>query len=242
MSTVIATSLLPDSTANDTLTVGGAGDSVNLPGNLLTVNSLQDAGGNNTFVSNGSGVVTSTGLPGAMKFISAQTASAAANVSFTSGLDSTYDLYIFKFIDVHPATDGSNFQVNFSSDGGSNYNMMKTTTIFQTTHYENNSDAYLSYSTGGDLAQSTAAQEMAAGVGNSADECCAGTLQLFAPSSSQFVKHFYSRLQEYCYPDISRECYAAGYVNSTSPINAVHFKMSSGNLDGIIAMYGISKS
>ena len=95
MSTVIATSVLPDSTANDTLTIGATGDSVVISGDSLHMNTLQDAGGNNTFVSDGSGAITSTGLPGAMKFISSQTASGAASLSFTSGLDSTYDVYVF---------------------------------------------------------------------------------------------------------------------------------------------------
>ena len=37
--------------------------------------------------------------------------------------------------------------------------------------------------------------------------------------------------------------YAAGYGNTTSAVNAIDFKMSSGNIDsGVIKMYGLSKS
>ena len=133
MSTVIATSVLPDSTANDTLTIGATGDSVAIGGNLLTMNTMQDAGGNTIFVSDGSGTITSTGLLGALTHISSQTASAAASLSFTTGIDSTYDVYIFKFISMNPATNGDSLMVNFSSDSGSNYNMTKTTTAFSIT-------------------------------------------------------------------------------------------------------------
>ena len=128
MSTVIATSVLPDSTANDTLTIGATGDSVAISGDSLNMNSLQDAGGNNTFVADGAGLITSTGLPGAMKFISSQTASGAASVSFTSGIDSTYDVYVFKCIEINPATDAQMFRFNASTDGGITYAATKTTT------------------------------------------------------------------------------------------------------------------
>ena len=33
--------------------------------------------------------------------------------------------------------------------------------------------------------------------------------------------------------------FVAGYGNTTSAINAIQFKMSSGNIDGTILMYGI---
>jgi hypothetical protein len=44
-----------------------------------------------------------------MTLLSTQTASASATISFTSGIDSTYDSYVFKFIDIHPATDNVRF-------------------------------------------------------------------------------------------------------------------------------------
>jgi hypothetical protein len=40
-----------------------------------------------------------------MNLISTQTASSSSTISFTSGIDSTYDEYVFKFYDIHPATD-----------------------------------------------------------------------------------------------------------------------------------------
>jgi len=241
MSTVIATSVLPDSTANDTLTFGATGDSVVISGDSLNLNTLQDVGGNTIFVSDGSGLITSTGLPGAMKFISSQTASTAASLSFTTGIDSTYDVYKFIFVDINPSTDAY-LTINFSSDGGSNYNMTKTTTFFEAYHYESGSSG-LTYQTSWDLDESTAAQPLSQHTGGTdTDNCVAGELHLFAPSSTTFVKHFYSTSNNLASAAISQNTFVAGYVNSTSAINAVQFKLNTGTFDGTIALYGISKS
>jgi hypothetical protein len=72
-----------------------------------------------------------SGVGGKLKLLSTQTASSSASISFTSGIDSTYDIYKFEFINCHPATDDVNFQFNLSTDGGSNYNVTKTTTAFR---------------------------------------------------------------------------------------------------------------
>jgi hypothetical protein len=48
---------------------------------------------------------------GSLTLISSQTASASASISFTTGIDSTYDEYIFKFINIHPAVDNSDFNL-----------------------------------------------------------------------------------------------------------------------------------
>jgi hypothetical protein len=174
----------------------------------------------------------------AMTLITTNTSSDAANSSFTSGIDSTYKLYIFKFIDINPATDDVKFGVNFSTDGGSNYNLTKTTTLFNATHEEDDSPAALTY-TGNDLAQSTAYMPMTVSTGGGADESCAGTLWLFNPSNTTYVKHFYSRLSSYDSANGAKDFFMGGYVNSTSDVDAVDFKFDTGNMDGVISMYGV---
>ena len=175
--------------------------------------------------------------------ISSQTASASASLSFTTGIDSTYRTYLFKFINIHPST-GANFLMNMSTDGGSTYNVTKTTTFFWCYHDE--ADVYspdLSYRTGNDLAQSTSYQPIADGFGTDNDSNGNGELYLFSPSSTNFVKHFISRIniQQGGASDISMENFSAGYGNTTSAINAIDFKFSSGNIDaGTIHMYGIN--
>ena len=175
----------------------------------------------------------------AMTLITTNTESGDATSSFTSSIDSTYKLYIFKFIDINPATDQSDFQFNGSTDSGSNYNVTKTTTFFKSSHNEDDSATDLSYGTAHDLAQSTSFHELAFDVGNAADESCAGTLWLFNPSNTTYVKHFYSRFSNYQWANIHMDVFTAGYFNTTSAIDAVQFKMSSGNMDGTIKMYGV---
>ena len=185
---------------------------------------------------------------GALTLINTTTISAGtSSVSFTSGIDSTYDSYIFKFINIHPSRNDDDFAINFSTDGGSNYNVTKTTSLFRAYHFENDSGAVLQYQANQDLAQSTAHQQLTDNLGNGADESMSGTLQLFNPSSTTFVKHFISRTSGYYEGDANFDYYIAGYANTTSAINAVQFQMQDdsnnarGDLDdGIIKLYGVS--
>jgi hypothetical protein len=174
-----------------------------------------------------------------MVLISSQTASNSASISFTTGINSTYKEYQFWFIDIHARTDNVNFTFNLSTDSGSNYNVTKTTTIFRAYHNEADSATELAYRTAEDLAQSTSDQILSFGTGNGADESINGSLSLFNPSSTTYVKHFIANTNNYYYLDYSMNDFTAGYGNTTSAINAVQFKMSSGNFDGTILLYGI---
>ena len=176
---------------------------------------------------------------GGMKLISSQTASNSASLSFTTGLDSTYKEYQFWFIDIHARTDNVNFTFNMSTDSGSNYNVTKTTTSFVAYHDEADTTTALTYSAGTDLAQSTAFQIISDALGDVSDENLVGTLQLFNPSSTTYVKHFISSINTNSYHNYSINYLLAGYGNTTSAINAVQFKMNSGNFDGTILMFGI---
>ena len=172
--------------------------------------------------------------------ISSQTASASATISFTSGLTSTYKAYKFVFVNIHPATDSVNFEFNMSTDSGSNYNVTKTTTFFNAYHKEDASDAGITYDTGRDLAQSTSFQPLSHAVGNDNDQNVGGTLTLFNPSSTTYVKHFIANININEFRDYNNNGFTAGYANTTSAINAIQFKFASGNIDaGVIYMYGI---
>jgi hypothetical protein len=176
---------------------------------------------------------------GNMVLLSSQTASDSASISFTTGIDSTYKEYQFYFIDIHPRTDQAEFNFNLSTDGGSNYNVTKTTTMFWAYHDEADTDTILGYRTAEDLAQSTSDQIIAIDTGNGADEDLAGSMSLFNPSSTTYVKHFISNTNSYNASNYTTNAYVAGYGNTTSAINAIIFRMSSGNFDGTILMYGI---
>ena len=184
---------------------------------------------------------------GALTLIKSITASASASISFVDGtdgvvLDGTYSSYIFKFINIHPSSDGAMFRFNLSTDGGSNYNVTKTTTAFLARHSESGTGGDLQYKTGEDLAQSTSDQIIGIEVGADADQNVNGTLQFFNPSSTTFVKHFImSSNGNDAYSDFNYNFFVAGYGNTTSSINAVRFLFSTGNIDeGIIKLYGVS--
>ena len=174
--------------------------------------------------------------------ISSQTASSSASLSFTTGIDSTYRTYLFKFINLHLATDTDNFLFNMSIDSGSSYNVTKTSSTFYAYHDEANTSTALTYNTGTDLAQSTDYQIIITANGADADQALSGTLYLFNPSSTTYVKHFISEIQGVSNgtPNYSWHPFVAGYGNTISAINAVRFSINSGNIDdGTIQMFGI---
>ena len=184
---------------------------------------------------------------GSLTLIKSITASASANISFVHGtdgvvLDGTYLSYVFSFINIHPATDSVNFEFNMSTDNGSTYAVTKTTTSFQAYHRENDeASPAIAYASTHDLAQSTAYKRLFVGVGNESDQNGSGTLQIFNPSSNVFVKHFIGVSNSTEANDYQTQWFTAGYGNTTSAVNAVRFRMSSGNIDdGIIKLYGVS--
>jgi len=175
------------------------------------------------------------------------TASSSANLTFVHGtssvvLDSTYPIYVFKFLDIHPATDGQFFQVNFR-DGGSAYDATKTTTYFRAIHNEAGNDAELGYRTNQDLAQSTNPAYITWRVGNDNDQSCSGTLTIFNPSNTTFVKHFISTSNTQSEDNYSYNIFVSGYNNVSAAIDGVQFSFASGNIDsGTIKLYGIKDS
>ena len=211
-----------------------------LANNITTGGVIAPAGITNATVADITSFPNASG--GTLVLLSTQTASASASISFTTGLDSTYDEYIFKYINVRGATDGAVFTFNLSTDSGSNYNVTKTTTFFQAYHAENDSAAALTYDVNQDLAQSTSFQRIFIS-GNDADQNGCGTLTLFNPSSTTYVKHFISDNSGTQDNDYAINTYVAGYGNTTSAVDAIQFKMDSGNIaDGIIKLYGVKKS
>ena len=189
--------------------------------------------------------IPSTADVGAMKLIKTLTASSSSTLSFVNGssdvvLDSTYRTYIFKFINMHPATDNVEFNFQVNAAGGSGFNETMTTTCFDSDNSEASGGGGSAYRSGRDQAQGTSYQQICDDVGNDNDQCCNGVLMLFNPSSTTFVKHFVSRFQGAHEGDYAQEWYHGGYVNTTSAIDEISFKFSSGNIDaGTINMYGI---
>ena len=185
------------------------------------------------------------GIPTLIKTL---TASDSASLAFVDGasdvtFDSTYDEYMFVFTDIGPATNDVQltFQVNATDDAGGGYDTsLITSSFFNPYHYEDDSSAALGYRDSMDLAQSASGQPITQSGGNAADESSAGILHIFNPSSTTYVKHFYGRSNSYHQADITLDNFFAGYINDTTAIDEIQFKMSSGNFDGVIQMYGIA--
>ena len=196
-------------------------------------------------LANNNSLANITALPssisgGGMTLISEQTASSSATLDFTSGIDSTYDSYVFKFINIHPATNVTNF--TFQADTGTNtsYNQTMTTTQFNAQADEANSSTGLGYNQSGDQAQGTSFQIIMERCGNDNDSCLGGELTIYNPSSTVFVKHFMAKIQVEAAAE-SRNHFTAGYFNTTTALTRFQFKMASGNIDsGVIKLYGIS--
>ncbi|MDP6770916.1 MAG: hypothetical protein QF704_09500 [Anaerolineales bacterium] len=223
--------------------LGAAGDSITVSGDSLKLDTFKDAGGNTLFTSDGSGTLSSvnSGLKGAGPIlIQSQTASNSASISFTSGLDNTYDKYMFVFLNINPATDDVTFGFQCSTDGGSSYGMTVTSTYFRAWHSQDDASTGLTYDTNRDIAQGTGQIALTDSIGSDSDQSSAGELFLFSPSSTSKVKHFYSTGNSDTHSNHSKNNFGAGYINDASnDIDAIKFYMSSGNFDGKIKMYGI---
>ena len=205
-------------------------------------------------VCNDRSMASITSLPsgvsgGSLVLISEQTASSSATIDFTSDIDSTYKEYIFKFINIHPGTDDVNFLFQVDTGTNTNYNQTITSTTFRAYNYEDYDEAALGYVAEDDQAQGTSFQVLSVmggtGIGSDNDQNFNGSLTIFNPSDTTFVKHFLAR--SLCNfdgdsngTDAALDMFCAGYVNTTTALTRVRFKMNSGNIDsGTIKMYGV---
>ena len=183
---------------------------------------------------------------GTYTFIKKITASSSSTVSFVDGsssvvLDDTYKEYLFTFKNIHPSASDPFFEINFSIDSGSNYNVAITSSLWVAYHNEGGSATGLVYNSSHDSAQDTDGTRILTSQGNGNDESFSGYMYLFNPSSTTFVKHFLTRVSEYGSTSYIYDFNSAGYGNTTSAIDAVQFAYNTGNIDaGIITLYGIN--
>ena len=177
---------------------------------------------------------------GNLTLLTTATASSSANLTFDSSIDSTYDSYVFKFMDIHPATNDTAFTFQSNASGGSGYNETMTTTRFKAGQNEAGDYTVLGYETGSDQAQGTSFQVLTQNVGNVSDESLSGQITIYNPSSTVFVKHFIATFNTYQHGNGTYNDFTAGYFNTTSALDEFQFKMASGNIDsGVIKLYGV---
>ena len=176
---------------------------------------------------------------GDVVLLASTTATDSTGIAFTSGIDSTYGEYISGFYNINLATNNEHLEFQVNASGESGYNETITSTFFKAFHSEADNVVGPSYNTGDDQAQGTAYQSLIENAGSDADENCAGKLHLFNPSSTTYVKHFYSRLSSSHEGPGCLDNFGAGYINTTAAITGINFDSSSGNFDGTIKMWGV---
>jgi hypothetical protein len=191
------------------------------------------------------GLVKTSSGGGVWNLLKTLTASGDSDLSFVDGTDgvdfSSYDEHVFKFININPADDGEEFSFNLSTDGGSNYNVTKTSTFIEIYHFENDGSAGMGYGSSHDLAQGTGFQKLTSNQGNLSDESGSGELKLFGLNSTTFIKHYISDMNSVYFTEYQQQDKCAGYGNTTSAVDAVQFAFTGGsNFDGTISLYGIS--
>jgi len=226
-----------------TLTVGETGQNTVVGGNTIKLNTLKDAGGNTLFTSDGSGNLSSvnSGFGAPFTLIQAQTVSSAvASLTFTSGISSAYNTYLFGYYTIAPVTEGAHWGFQCSTDGGSNYNTTLTSTAWYANHTEAGTGGALTYYSAEDQAQGTAYQNIDTYVDDTAPACTAGYLYIYDLGSTTYVKNFYSRGVRRPSDGNLSDTYIAGYFNTASAIDAVSFKFSTGNIAaGKVKMWGM---
>ena len=243
----VYTDTVTSTEASQDLTLGGSGDNVIVTaGATLKTNTVKDSGGNTLWTSDGSGNLSSinAAMAGNMVLLSTQTASNSTSVSFTSGIDSTYKLYIFKCINIHASHDHAHLLFQANVAGASGYNEPVTSTSFNAHHSEADNVAALVYDTGWDQATTSAnsgtGNHLLIKLGTGNDEAGSGELFLFNPSNTTYVKHWYSRGVTNSSIDRAYDNFQAGYFNVTGAIDEIQFTANVGNLDaGTIKMYGL---
>ena len=226
-----------------TVTLGEAGDTVNVPsGGIVKTNAVKDAGGNTLFQSDGAGTLSSvnSNLGGAMVFISKHDATGVSSVEITSGIDATYDEYVFYFVNMELTYNGSQIVFSGSTDGGSSYGINKITGVFTNTMLENGSTSF-AYESGQDTHNTTAQPISYQQGGNYGDdESLCGEMHLYNPSSTTYVKQFLLQTNFHLSTDGSEQWWTAGFFYTTSAVNAIKFNSVQGNIGrGTIYMYGI---
>ena len=210
--------------------------------NITTSGVLTSGAINNNSISNVTSLPSSV-QTGTWKLISSTDASTDATVSITSGITSTYKSYVLMLTNIHPGTDSVQFLFQASTDGGSNYNTTATTTAWRGYSDEGNTIQGKDYTASDDAAQSTSFLPLNSGnvVGADNDQAYSGIIKFYDLSSTTNVKHFFVRASYDHSDQYSVDHWTSGYFNTTSAINALQFKFSSGNIDsGKFSLYGLA--
>ena len=178
-----------------------------------------------------------------LAFLSSQTASTSFSIDFTSGIDGTYNEYLFVFVNIHLATLNAELQFQVNATDGADFNDSPiTSTFFGAYNDESGGTPAVAYHGGHDIANAADTfQNLTYNQKIDNDSSMSGSMTLYDPSSTTYVKHFTARTNGMMSNPSSVDNFAAGYINDTTAIDEIRFQSSSGNIDaGTIYMYGVS--
>lgn len=191
----------------------------------------------NVLTSNGTTWTSAAPAGGAWTFISSQTASSSATISFT-GIGSTYDVYAIQLVRVVPDATFLFLQLLTSTDNGSTYASSGYSVVTQKLDgtapgYSGTAQSYINLTPSSSLTAGNVSDTASVGV--------SGWVYLWKPSQAAESTITYDLIvkQQTTY---YRVCGAAAQTASAD-VDAVRFLFSSGNIStGTFRIYGIKNS
>tara|TARA_R110002020_G_scaffold175085_1_gene367020 strand:+ start:885 stop:1430 length:546 start_codon:yes stop_codon:yes gene_type:complete len=170
--------------------------------------------------------------------------SGTTTVSFTSGIDSTYKLYQFTFIDIHASLQSSVAFGGSINGGSDSYAVNKTSTAVRNINNEADNDGKVEFRSAHALADSSDFQYLTEAIKTDADSNASGNLYLFNPAGTTYAKHFMSSVNTMESSDYTQQLMVHGHFITTSAINAIQFDLmntDSATFDaGTIELWGLS--
>ena len=226
------------------LIIGESGQDTIIGGNTLKVDRLQDAGGNTILQSDGSGTLSNiaAGFGSDMKLlVDSGAIDDDADVTFSSTyVTNTYKEYQIRYYYMRPATDATALLMDFSIDNGTNWGIASSTCFW----YQEIEEAGGSHGSGRnnsfELNSSTSGWTLNNNVGNATRQCAAGQIRIYDPSDTTRSTRATSDSSSSTAHPRANGNYFGGVVNSSSAINAIRIRFSSGNITtGRVKLWGI---
>lgn len=178
---------------------------------------------------------TASGGGGALVLLEQHTASSSAHLDFTSWYSSAYDDYMIEIVGVVNTSSGT-LGIRCSTDGGSTYDAGNNY-AWQATFAD----------TSGAAGQSNAADSalnfFSSATTPATNLAWYGTLRFMNPLATSLYPMFFGGLTNpYSGASVMHKIDWGGYYASLTPVNAIRFLNSAGNLtSGTIRIYGIAK-
>jgi hypothetical protein len=195
-----------------------------------------------TPVANGGTGVTSVDSIGNLVKISSQTVpNGTASVEFTSGIDSTYRIHIFRYNAIDSG--GGNTELTFApstSNDGTGYGIATTCSFASAYSQEGGTSSALQNESSYDSHNDNGNIPLSRANGTGSDEIQSMDMTCYDWANTTHVKPFRAVSVGHHQADYSIYNFVGGFINTTSAIQSIRFKLNSGTLNGgVITLYGV---